>query len=136
MKRFISRKDDPQAKVIRQNARQYIDLDLDYNKSWVIEIKEYRKKRSLDQNAYIHAVPLKIISDQTGYTMDEIKEYLCGEFMGWQDYEVRGKQMQRPLKTTSQMTTLEMTNFIEWMQWFGSSELNLNIPSPNEWSGE
>ena len=133
MKRFIIRKDDPQAKVIRQNARQYIDLDLDYKKSWVIEIKEYRKKRSLDQNAYIHAVPLKIIAEHTGYTIDDIKTYTCGEFMGWKKVEIMGVEVDRPIKTTSQMTTKEMTDYIENLQWFGSSTLNLRIPSPNEW---
>jgi hypothetical protein len=150
MKRFILRKVDKptsanpyyvrysvdHAATIRENCRTYID-DLDYSKDWVVEIKQYRKKRSNCQNAYIHAVPLKIISDHTGYTMDEMKEYLCGEFAGWETYErFDGVPQQRPIKTTSQMSTKEMTEFIDFMQWFGSSKLNLRIPSPNEWEGE
>ena len=135
MKRFILRKDDPYAGSILANLISHIDY-LSSARSWVVTIKEYRKKRSLDQNAYIHAVPLKIMSDHTGYTMEEMKEWLCGEFTGWEVYEVFGLKKQRPIKTTSQMDTAEMTRFIEFMQWFGSSKLNLNIPSPNEWEGE
>lgn len=132
VKRFIIHKQDA---IRRENARAYID-GLDPNKRWLVEIKRYQKKRSNDQNAYIHAVPLKLFSDHTGYTVDEIKEYLCGEFTGWEEYTVMGKIMQRPVKTTSQMDTLEMTKFIEFMQWYGSANLNLYIPSPNEWDGE
>ena len=132
MKRFIIHKDDH---IRRDNACQFINM-LDPKKKWSVEIKTYRKVRSVEQNAYIHAVPLKLFSEHTGYTMDEIKEFLCGEFMGWEKHVVMDKPMQRPLKTTSQMDTLEMTKFIEFMQWYGSSKLNLNIPSPNEWNGE
>jgi hypothetical protein len=130
MKRFVIEKGDPL--FIRGNAIRFID-DLDQNVSWSIEIKEYRKKRSIPQNAYIHAVPFKIISDHTGYSIDDIKEWLCGEFTGWEEYEVFGKKKVRPILSTSQMNSKQMTDFIEWMQWWAMSEHNLYIPSPNEW---
>ena len=132
MKNFVIHREDA---IRRENCKQYID-ELDPGKKWRVQICEYRKKRSNEQNAYIHAVPLKIIGDHTGYTLEEIKEYLCGTFTGWQDYEVMGIKHQRPNRTTSQMDSQEMTYFIEWMQWFGSSTLNLYIQSPNEWDGE
>ena len=132
MKRFVIHKQDA---IRRENALQFINA-LDPNKKWAIEIKEYRRKRSNEQNRYIHAVPLMLISEFVGETVEEMKEYLCGEFTGWEDYTVMGRKKQRPVKTTSQMNTKEMTDFIEWMQWFGSSTLNLYIPSPNEWDGE
>jgi len=132
MKRFVIHKNDH---IRREGARVWID-NLDPNKKWAVEIKEYRRKRSNDQNAYIHAVPLKLISDHTGYTMEEIKFMLCGEFTGWDHYDMFGKTHWRPIRTSSQMDTLEMTKFIEYMQWWGSTNLNLYIPSPNEWDGE
>ena len=65
---------------------------------WRIEIKEYRKRRSNEQNAYIHAVPLKLICDKTGYTVEDMKEFLCGEFTGWDEYTVMGRKKVRPLE--------------------------------------
>ena len=132
MKQYVIHKQDA---LRRENCRQYID-ELDPNRKWRVVISEYRKQRSTEQNAYIHAVPIKIMSDHTGHSMDEMKEYLCGEFMGWETYTVMGRDLQRPIRSTSQMDTEEMTNFIEWMQWFGSSTLNLRIPSPSEYDGE
>ena len=132
MKRFIIHKQDS---LRKWNCRDYID-GLDPNRKWKVEICEFRKKRSNEQNSYIHAVPLKIIGDHVGETLDDIKEYLAGEFLGWEDYEVMGRKKSRPIKTTSQMNTKEMTDFIDFMIWFGSSTLNLRIPSPNEWDGE
>ena len=132
MKNFVIHKQDA---LRRENCRQYID-ELDPGKKWRVTICEYRKRRSNEQNSYIHAVPLKIMSDHTGYTMDEMKEYCCGEFTGWEGYSIMGKTLQRPIRSTSQMDTEEMSRFIEWMIWFGSSTLNLRIPSPNEWDGE
>ena len=128
MKRFIIHKQDA---IRRENAMAYI-YDLDPGKSWEVEIKEHRKKRTLDQNAYIHAVPLKMISDKTGYDIEDIKTYLCGEFTGWNEYELFGRKRVKPVKTTSQMNTQEMTQFIEWMIWYGADKMGITIPYPSE----
>ena len=132
MKRFIIHKQDA---IRRENARQFID-ELDPNKKWKVEISQYRKVRSIEQNSFLHGVPLKILSDHTGYTLDEIREYLAGEFTGWEEYDVFGKKKVRPIKTSSQMSTKEMTEFIEFIQWWASSTLNIRIPDPNEYEGE
>ena len=132
MTRYVIHEQDA---LRRENCKQFID-ELDPNLKWNIEIKEYRKKRSNEQNAYIHAVPLPMIAEYIGETVEVVKHYLCGEWSGWEDYFVLGKKMSRPVMTTSQMNTLQMTKFIEYLQWFGSSTLNLYIPSPGEWNGE
>ena len=117
MKNFVIHKQDS---LRRENCRQYID-ELDPGKKWRVTICEYRKKRSNEQNAYIHAVPFPLMMEHTGYDLDELKRELCGLFMGTEKYEIFGKERERPIKTTSQMTTKEMSDFIEWMMWFGST---------------
>lgn len=132
MKTFIIHKQDA---IRRENCRQYID-ELDPNRKWRIVISEFRKKRSNDQNAFLHGVPLKILCDHTGYSMDDMREYLCGEWSGWEDYEVFGKKKVKPILTTSQMDTKQFTDFLEWIQWWASSTLNIRIPDPNEYEAE
>ena len=102
------------------------------SKAWRVEITEYRKKRSLDQNAYLHAVPLKMISDKTGYDIEDVKQYLCGEWSGWNETEVFGQKRLKPTLTTSQMDTAQMTEFIDWLVWYGAEKMGLTIPYPNE----
>ena len=132
MKQFIIHKEDA---IRRENCLQFINA-LDPKRKWRVTIKEYRKKRSNEQNNYYHAVPVPMISNHIGQTIETTKEYLAGEFTGWIDFTIGDRNMSRPVKTSSQMDTKEMTDFIEFIQWWASSTLNMYIPSPNEWDGE
>ena len=105
---------------------------LDQDEDWRIIIEPYRKRRSLDQNAYIHAVPLKLMSEKTGYPVEDIKTYMCGEWSGWSESEVFGKKRVKPRLTTSQMNVEQMTEFIEFLIWYGADKMGLLIPYPNE----
>lgn len=54
------------------------DIDLDGSKEVVI--RDYKSKRSLEQNA-LYWRWLEAISDQTGYTIDEIHEHYKSKYM-------------------------------------------------------
>jgi len=126
--RFVLRRGDYRR---RENACACIRDDLSHEKDWQVLISEYVPKRSLDQNAYFHAVPLKMICDFTGFNMDEMKEYLMGEAFGWTEYEILGTKRQRPARGgTSELTTKEFSWFIEWVLAWAATTLNLNIPAP------
>jgi hypothetical protein len=129
VQRFIIRKEDA---IRRENAAAAIS-SLDPNKAWAIEIKSHRKNRSLDQNAFLHAVPLKIIADHTGYTVEDMKDYLLGEFTGWDEYTVFHQTKRRPHKRSSDLDTLQFTRFLEWIEMWAATELGLIIPRPGEY---
>lgn len=99
---------------------------------WRVTVEPYRRKRSLDQNAYLHAVPLKLICDHTGHSLDDMKEYLCGEAFGWKQIEFKNRTISRPVKTTSELNVEEFSWFIEWVIAWASSTLNLRVPLPSE----
>ena len=129
MNKFIIRERDA---IRRENARAAIDA-LDPSKEWSVEIKQYRRKRSLDQNAFMWGVPLKILSEHTGHSPDDMREYLLGEWSGWQEYEIEGRTFTKPVKnSTSQLTTLEFTKFLEWIEMWSAHKLGISIPRPNE----
>ena len=76
-----------------------------------VEIRERRKKRSLDQNAYLHAA-IKPYADHLGYTVEELKLALLGECFGY--HEVKGVQL--PIRLhTSKLTTKEFVDLTELM---------------------
>lgn len=94
-----------------------------------IVVRKERTKRSLDQNAYIHAIPFPIFAEYWGEDIETTKLLLLGEKFGWKD--TQGVRL--PVKPkTSDLTTDEMSEFIEWMPMWGMTHFGLHIPLPNE----
>lgn len=93
-------------------------------------LRAERTQRSLDQNAFIHAVVFPLVSQFTGYTVPETKLVLMGECFGWQ--RLAGHEC--PVKpSTAQMTTAECAHFIDWViPWAVEHCDGLQIPLPNE----
>lgn len=124
--RYIVRNDH-----IRDNALGHLQ-SLDLSKPWVVEINEYRSPRSVEQNAYLHAVPLKLIAEHTGYSVDELKDYLLMEAFGTIEKDVMGTRIVRPAKRSSDLNTKEFSWFMEWIASWAMNTLGLLIPMPNE----
>ena len=100
----------------KERYQQYIQ-----SLSGEIEIKIGRKKkhRSLNQNDYFHGVICKLIGDELGYTLQEIKGIL--------------KFLHLPPRTgTSDLSTVEMEDFHAKCRMWAASEHGIIIPSPNE----
>lgn len=130
MNKFIIRERDA---LRRENARRAIDA-LDPSKEWVVEIKQYRRKRSLDQNAFFWGVPIKILSEHTGHSPDDLKEYLLGEWSGWTEYEIEGRKFSKPaIPSTTKLDTLQFTRFLEFIEMWAASKLGISIPRPGEY---
>jgi hypothetical protein len=105
---------------------------LDPDKKYRVSVELYRPARSLEQNAYFHAVPLKIIADHTGYGLDDIKAYLMGKAFGSREVEIAGETISRPLKGTSDLNVEQFSWLIEWTISWAAQMLGLTIPYPQE----
>lgn len=96
-----------------------------------VVIREPHSRRSKSQNAYIHAVPIRIIAEHLGYTLDECKYALMGHCWGWRFCDLAGREI--PVKPhTSEMTKKDCDYFIDWVVPWAAQELGLAIPLPNE----
>lgn len=124
--RIILRNDQLRDRAISEIAR------LDLRKVFSVQIEEYHPPRSLDQNAYLHAVPLKLICEATGYDLEEMKTYLLGEAFGWAEKDVFGRKVVQPLRRSSSLNTKEFGWFLEWIEQWAMGTLGLLIPRPNE----
>lgn len=92
-----------------------------------IELREILKKRTINQNSYLHAC-ISLFAVEFGYTLEEAKTHLkreC-EFMRY----VKGDEVF--LKQTSGMDTKQLSDFIEWIRNY-SSEKGCYIPSAGEY---
>lgn len=95
-----------------------------------VEITRHRDKRSLDQNAYWHAVPVDLLAEHCGYTHDQMHYALLGEWGGYLDGPA-GQPVPR-IASSSKLTTDEFSKLIEWVLTWGPSEMGVIIPAPNE----
>ncbi len=100
-------------------------LSLKLNKK-KIELKEIRQNRTIKQNSYLHVV-LSLYGIYSGYTLEEAKtlfKRLAGLI-----YEKDGNKF---LKSTSDMDTKELTDFIEFIRSKASIE-GCYIPTSEEY---
>ncbi len=102
-----------------------------------ITVRKERTKRSLDQNAYMHAVPFPMLAEELGYeSIEDLKLALMGECWGWKRDQISGHEVPNKPRT-SDMTVEECTHFIDWLiRWAAMPgnvcEHGFLIPLPNE----
>jgi hypothetical protein len=95
----------------------------------VIARKE-RSKRSVDQNAFWWAVPVRLLADHCGYSDSDMHYALLGECFGWKAGPT-GKEIPN-VTSSSVLTVEEFTRLIDWVLVWGPQELGVTIPAPSE----
>jgi hypothetical protein len=79
----------PKGKRTRElELTQLAIANLDPDEAWKITAEPVKSTRSNSFNAYLWAVPYKLISEATGYEVEEVHEYFLGRFFGWKDKKV------------------------------------------------
>lgn len=124
--------------------------NLDPEESWRITAEPVRAQRSHSQNAYLWAVPYKLISEATGYEVEEVHEYMLGRFFGWKDKKVPKTPRNPtgvesvPVRTTttdehgkrSVLSIDQFSEYVAFIQRFGAVKLGLVIPDPDPMHSE
>ena len=106
MKRYIIRNDGTQARCIKDIS------DLEFDKPHEVIIKPYKHVRSVEQNNLLHSW-VREIANETGHTVEEIKDHICAEFLGTKDYVGLDGKPKNRLMTTSELNVEEMSALIE-----------------------
>lgn len=97
-------------------------------------IRKPASKRSLDQNAYLHAEPFPIIAEYVGCSVEDIKYDLMGEKWGWKPSALDPNRMVPVQPSTAAMTVEQCTEFIDWLIPFAAQKFGCVIRYPNEWA--
>ena len=93
-----------------------------------IVVSKHKKRRSGNQNRYYHSVVVRLISDETGYSTDEVHELL--KMMFNSTIVNVGKNEIKIAKSTASLTTTEFELYISKCIMWASQELSLIIPNP------
>lgn len=98
---------------------------LDFKRPWVVTVAPYRKRRTLDQNALYWKI-VGAIADHTGHSNDEIHEFLKAQFLRPRVLVVAGNIVE--YRSTTQLSTAEMTTLIDQVRAFAQTDFGLEIP--------
>lgn len=97
------------------------------NKTVEVEVRKYRRSRTIQQNKFYFGVVLPILADHTGYSADEMHDALKLKFL--LDRE-RNDELPT-VKSTTSLTTQEFIEYIEAIRLL-AAEMGVYIPEPNE----
>ena len=120
------------------NSKLHLE-DIDSYNSYLLTLEDKRvelvvKKeeiaRTNQQSRYLFGVVYELISEATGYTKEEVHEMMKSILL--KDHkEVAGKRY-TVIRSTHDLTTVEMGEYIENVKRFASTELQLNIPEASK----
>jgi NinB protein len=106
-----------------------------------ITITERKKKRSLSQNAYIHAILIPLFREalnNVGFdeirTDEQCKDLMKALFLQTEYTNKETGEVIKSFKNTSELSTFEMTEFTENAIKYALDNMNFRIPLPNEQS--
>lgn len=91
-----------------------------------VVVSKYYKPRSLNQNSYMWGVVYSLIANELGYTTEEIHDLMRIEHLT----DRTGKYPR--VKSTSELSTIEMEDYLSKCRTWASAELGVYIPLPNE----
>ena len=88
-------------------------------------VRKQRVQRSLNQNAYWHAIAFPLLQEALGYdSIEELKLALLGECFGYHVDKLSGRQLPIELHTSG-LDVDKGIHFTDWMIRFGAM-----LPSP------
>ncbi len=96
-------------------------------------IRQRRTKRSLKQNRSLFGLELAPLAAELGYErheLDHLRYGLLGKFFGTHTDRATGTIV--PNKTSSQLTTKEFSDFMEFVARFAAQEYGVVLSLPNE----
>jgi hypothetical protein len=101
-------------------------LDLESETDYEVIVRPYKSSRSMEQNNLLHSW-LREIAEETGHTVEEIKDYVCSEYLGSREYLGINGTPKRRLVSTSELSVEEMSALIERVAQLGA-EVGAQLP--------
>jgi hypothetical protein len=106
-------------------------------KNITITVEEVKKKRSNKQNSAYHGYILPMVWEglkDLGWqvTKEWTHDHLREKFLQANLINEKTGELKSYTKRTSQLTTIQFNEYIAQIQQYGSEDINIYIPDPNE----
>lgn len=125
--KFYGFSKDGNIKFERWNELSSWIMSLD-GKRLEIVVKEYKKKRSNEQNRYYHGVIIPVLAEYFGYTHDEMHDAIKIHFLQ------RAPESGKPFTvgSTAKLTTEQFKQLTDDIKIWAATEYGVFIPDPHE----
>ena len=97
-----------------------------------VTLQKIKDSRSLNQNKYYWAVVVSVLASEVGYFKDEMHMVLRRKFLGYTRTNPITGEQEMFAKSTTDLNTQEMEEYLEAIRVWAISELDIYIPLPNE----
>lgn len=128
---FILHANDANRTRIVANLQKFIDA-LPATKPWKIEIAQYQKRRSDQQNRYLWGVVYpafcKVLD---GWDAEDVHEFLLGEHFGWETFDGLGRKKVKPIRRSSKLTKVEFAEYVDHAIRIAADH-GIYVPAPEE----
>jgi len=105
------------------------------DKAWAVEVVEWRKPRTNQQNRYLWGVVYPSVLEAggealAGWTRDDLHDYFLGECFGWETLEGFGRKRSRPIKRSSALNKQEFSDYLMFLE-TRCADMGIITPEPN-----
>lgn len=93
-------------------------------KALKIVVSERTKSSTIQQARALFGHAYKILRNETGADVNDLHRHFCGEYFGWIEVEIDGRNYERPLRTTTtneegypeRISTRDFASLFEFVQ--------------------
>lgn len=117
---------------LRQRAIQHI-AGLNLDRHWEITIKPHTKRRTLSQNGLMFLWVDRVVAhvqEHIGHDKDDIHEFFKQKFLQPRIVQMGGDE--RVYYSSKNLTTAEMSEYMDRIYAFCTSDLGLFLPVPED----
>ena len=115
----------------KQGLIDYI-LGLKFPKErwYEVEVSGRSFSRTTNQNR-LYRLWLKCLSEELGYTTDELHQVMVEKFIGIKSQEIAGVTT-KSLPSTTKLSKTQFREFLDKIQLFASVDLGVTLPNPED----
>lgn len=106
--------------------QHFLDRDV------LVQVNTKRHRRTLEQNKYWWAVPVKELAEHCGYTPNQMHYALLGECFGYRPGPAGAVVPLKP--SSSDLNIEEFSHLIDWVLTWAPAELGVELEPPNHWT--
>lgn len=140
---FVLRKNHPLRESVYRNILAQLKKLYESGRSIKAEFSEYRNTRSLAQNAALFGHAYVILSEETGFSPDDLHTAFCRREFGTVEIDVGGVIISKPFRTTTidehgkrdVIDTIRFSKFFETVRQV-AAEAGIVIPDPDPFHGQ